>query len=92
MSGASGWMCDCHGPTWRLTSLPSRCWPGSPPLPLSNRDSVCSGPADRVLPAEEEEAGQSREQSELLEQRHHHGLLQQACRGASQGDPVPGNL
>lgn len=33
-------MCDCHGPTWRLASLPPRCWPGSPPLPLANRDSL----------------------------------------------------
>lgn len=58
-------------------------------LPLSNTDSLNSRLADRVLPAEEEEAGQPREQPELLEQRHHHGLLQQARRGASQGDPVP---
>lgn len=58
-------------------------------LPLSNTDSLNSRLADRVLPAEEEEAGQPREQPELLEQRHHHGLLQQARCGASQGDPVP---
>lgn len=58
-------------------------------LPLSNVDPLHSCLADRVLPEEEEEDGQPGEQPELLEQRHHHGLLQQARGGVTQGDPVP---
>lgn len=79
-------------------TVPPRDWPlslgsaGSVPvacLPLPNLDPFHSRLADCVLPAEEEEDSQPGEQPELLEQRHHHGLLQQARSGVTQGDPVP---
>lgn len=45
---------------------------------------------NRVLYEAEEEDVEPREQPQLLEQRHHHGLLQQARRGAAQRDSHPG--
>lgn len=43
-----------------------------------------------VLHEKEEEDVKSWEQPQLLEQRHHHGLLQQARRGAAQRDSHSG--
>lgn len=62
-------------------------FPGSPPVFLSASFSCAS---DGVLHEAEEEVVEPGEQPELLEQRHHHGLLQQARRGAAQTDPHPG--
>lgn len=45
---------------------------------------------DSVLHEAEEEVIEPGEQPELLEQRHHHGLFQQARRGAAQTDTHPG--
>lgn len=45
---------------------------------------------DGVLHEAEEEVIEPGEQPELLEQRHHHGLFQQARRGAAQTDTHPG--
>lgn len=50
----------------------------------------CSCAFNRVLHEAEEEDVKPREQPQLLEQRHHHGLLQQARRGAAQRDSHPG--
>lgn len=50
----------------------------------------CSCAFNRVLYEAEEEDVKPREQPQLLEQRHHHGLLQQARRGAAQRDSHPG--
>lgn len=58
-----------------------------PPLPLSASFSCAS---DGVLHEAEEEVIEPGEQPELLEQRHHHGLFQQARRGAAQTDTHPG--
>lgn len=43
-----------------------------------------------MLHETEEEVIEPGEQPELLEQRHHHGLFQQARRGAAQADTHPG--
>lgn len=45
---------------------------------------------DSVLHEEEEEVNESREQPQLLEQRHHYGLLQQTRCRAAQRDPYSG--
>lgn len=57
------------------------------PFPLSTSFSRAS---DGVLHEAEEEVIEPGEQPELLEQRHHHGLFQQARRGAAQTDTHPG--
>lgn len=51
---------------------------------------LCSCAFNRVLYEAEEEVFKPREQLQLLEQRHHHGLLQQARRGAAQRDSHSG--
>lgn len=60
-----------------------------PPLPLPLSTSF-SRAFDGVLHEAEEEVIEPGEQPELLEQRHHHGLFQQARRGAAQTDTHPG--
>lgn len=57
------------------------------PLPLSTSSSRAF---DGVLHEAQEEVIEPGEQPELLEQRHHHGLFQQARRGAAQTDTHPG--
>lgn len=57
------------------------------PLPLSTSFSRAF---DGVLHEAEEEVIEPGEQPELLEQCHHHGLFQQARRGATQTDTHPG--
>lgn len=52
--------------------------------------SSCSRAVDSVLHEEKEEVDESGEQPQLLEQRHHHGLLQQTRCGAAQRDPYSG--
>lgn len=68
--------------------FPNQQQPGVNPPLLSA--PLCSCAFNRVLYEAEEEDVKPREQPQLLEQRHHHGLLQQARRGAAPRDSRPG--
>lgn len=64
--------------------LPFLCWASF------FSSARCSCAVDCVLHEEEEKVFKSGEQPQLLEQRHHHGLLQQTRRGAAQRDTHSG--
>lgn len=79
---------SCCKSNWNIVATVGRLQPN--PRLLLPLSASYSRAFDGVLHEAEEEVIEPGEQPELLEQRHHHGLFQQARRGAAQTDTHPG--